>query len=178
MYCLNAARHVFGGEPIEIQAMTGSDRSDPRFAEVDAGISATMRFDGGRIASFYAGFGSDATDMFHVVGTQGSLEFQHAYLFGTERTILLRRGSAVEQIDIPETDNFSGMVAYFSDCILEGTPPRRGQHRRLGGHACAAGDRGRSGARPSVKLETSGPSRRSSRRCGAASRPRRKLLLP
>ncbi len=123
VYCVNAARHVFGGEPIEIQAMTGSDRSDPRFTEVDAGIHATMKFEGGRIASFYAGFGSEAKDVFHVVGTQGSLEFQHAYLFSTGRTIVLTRGSKVERIDVPQTDNFSGMVAYFSDCILEGSPP-------------------------------------------------------
>lgn len=123
VYCLNAARHVFGGEPIEAHAVAGSDGSDPRFAEVDAGIAATLRFEGGRIASFYAGFGTDATDVFQVLGTQGSLEFQHAYLFGTGRTIMLRRGDTVERIEITETDNFSGMVAYFSDCIREGKRP-------------------------------------------------------
>jgi predicted dehydrogenase len=123
VYCLNAARHVFGGEPVEVQAMSGGDAGDPRFAEVDAGISATLRFEGGRIASFYAGFGTDPIDLFHVLGTTGSLEFQHAYLFGTGRTIVLRRGDAVERIDIAETDNFSGMIAYVSDCILEGKRP-------------------------------------------------------
>jgi predicted dehydrogenase len=123
VYCVNAARHVFGGEPIEVQALSGSDGNDPRFAEVDAGISATLRFEGGRIASFYAGFGSEATDVFQVLGTRGSLEFQHAYLFGTSRTILLKRGVAVDRIEVPETDNFSGMLAYFSDCILEGRRP-------------------------------------------------------
>jgi len=123
VYCLNAARHVFAGEPIEIQAVSGNDANDPRFAEVDAGISATMRFEGGRIATFYAGFGADATDVFHVVGTRGSLELQHAYLFSASRTILLKRGDAVERIDIPQTDNFSGMIAYFSGCIIEGTRP-------------------------------------------------------
>lgn len=123
VYCLNAARHVFGGEPIEIQAMSGSDAGDPRFAEVDAGISATLRFDGGRIASFYVGFGTDATDLIQVLGTKGSIELQHAYLFGKPRTIVLRIGDAVERIEIAETDNFSGMIAYFSDCILNGTRP-------------------------------------------------------
>jgi predicted dehydrogenase len=120
VYCLNAARHVFGSEPIEVHAVAGSDGSDPRFAEIDAGISATLRFEGGRIANFYAGFGTDPTDHFQVLGTKGSLEFQHAYLFGTGRTIVLRQGDAVERIDVAQTDNFSGMIAYFSDCILEG----------------------------------------------------------
>jgi predicted dehydrogenase len=123
VYCLNAARHVFAGEPIEIHAVSGNDSNDPRFAEVDAGISATMRFEGGRIATFYAGFGAEATDVFHVIGTRGSLELQHAYLFSANRTILLKRGDAVERTDIPQTDNFSGMIAYFSDCIIEGTRP-------------------------------------------------------
>jgi predicted dehydrogenase len=57
------------------------------------------------------------------MGTRGSLEFQHAYLSCTGRTILLKRGTAVDRIDVPETDHFSGMIAYFSDCILEGTRP-------------------------------------------------------
>jgi len=123
VYCVNAARHVFAGEPIEVHAMSGNDSNDPRFAEVDAGISATMRFEGGRIASFYVGFASEATDVFQVLGTRGSLEFQNAYTFGSGRTILLRRGTAVERINVPHTDNFSGMIAYFSDCIRAGTRP-------------------------------------------------------
>jgi predicted dehydrogenase len=123
VYCVNAARHVFGGEPVEVQAMAAGNSSDPRFGEVDPGISATMKFDGSRIASFYAGFGTEPIDMFHVLGTKGSIEFQHAYLFASERAIVLTRGAAVERIEIPQTENFSGMVAYFSDCILAGTPP-------------------------------------------------------
>ena len=123
VYCVNAARHVFAGEPVSVQAVRGSDRTDPRFTTVDAGISATMLFEGGRIANFYAGFGTEATDVFHVLGTRGSLEFRHAYLFGTGRAIVLNRGDSVERFDVPETDNFSGMVAYFSDCILAGTAP-------------------------------------------------------
>ncbi|HTT10706.1 MAG TPA: Gfo/Idh/MocA family oxidoreductase [Burkholderiaceae bacterium] len=123
VYCVNAARHVFAGEPVEVHALSAGDSDDPRFAEVDAGITATMRFEGSRIASFYAGFGSEATDVFQVLGTRGSLELQHAYLFGAARTILLKRGAAVDRIDVPETDNFSGMIACFSDCILQGTRP-------------------------------------------------------
>jgi predicted dehydrogenase len=123
VYCVNAARHVFASEPIEVHALSGNDSSDPRFTEVDAGISATMRFEGGRIASFYVGFGSETTDVFQVLGTRGSLEFEHAYRFDTSRTILLKRGATVERIDVPQTDNFSGMIACFSDCILEGRRP-------------------------------------------------------
>jgi len=123
VYCVNAARHVFGGEPIEVQALSGNDSKDARFAEVEAGISATLRFENGRIASFYVGFGSDDSDVFQVLGTRGSLELQHAYRFDKSRTIVLRRDNSVERIDVPATDNFSGMIAYFSDCILAGTQP-------------------------------------------------------
>src|SRR4029434_9650075 len=31
VYCVNAARHVFAGEPIEVHALAGSDSNDPRF---------------------------------------------------------------------------------------------------------------------------------------------------
>jgi len=123
VYCLNAARHVFGSEPVDVQALSCSDAGDPRFAEVDAGITATLRFEGGRSATFYVGFGTDPIDVIQVLGTTGSLEMQHAYLFDKPRTIVLRRGDAVERIDVARTDNFSGMIAYFSDCILDGTRP-------------------------------------------------------
>lgn len=123
VYCVNAARHVFGSEPVEVQAVSGNDAGDARFNEIDAGLSATLRFEGGRIASFYVGFGSDAVDQFQVLGTTGSLSFEHAYRFGTARTITLRHGDEVERIEVAETDNFSGMIAYFSDCILQGTRP-------------------------------------------------------
>lgn len=123
VYCLNAARHVFGSEPVEIQAMSGNDAGDPRFAEVDAAITATLRFDGGRIASFFVSFGADPSDVIHVLGTKGSIEVRHAYLFGKPRTIVLRVGDTVERFEFAQTDNFSGMVAYLSDCILNGTPP-------------------------------------------------------
>lgn len=122
VYCLNAARHVFAAEPIEAFAMKGSEAGDPRFAEVEAAIVAMLRFDGGRIANFYAGFGSDAINVLRVEGTSGSLELQNAYVFAGARSILLRHGDAVERFDFAETDNFSGMIAWFSDCILEGRP--------------------------------------------------------
>jgi len=126
VYCVNAARHVFGGEPLSAQAVSASDPADARFTTVAAGLSAMLRFDRGRVASFYVGFGSEAMDEYMVLGTKGSLTLRHGYLFSTGRTIEVMRDGKVERIDVPHTDNFSGMVAYFSDCILAGTPPQVG----------------------------------------------------
>jgi predicted dehydrogenase len=179
VYCLNAARHVFGSEPIDVHAVTGNDASDPRFAEVDAGIAATMTFAGGRIASFYAGFGTEPIDVFHVLGTRGSIEVQHAYLFASERTVVLTRSAAVERIDIPETDNFSGMVAYFSDCILAGTPPVVDSSEGLADMRALLAIEEASARGASVRLENQRPFTPLQRSMARSFAPaRRKLVLP
>lgn len=131
VYCVNAVRHVFGGEPLAAQATVSNDAADPRFATVAAGIAATLRFDRGRVATFHVGFGNADIDEFTVLGTTGTLALRRAYLFSAGRTIELTRGGRTERIDVPHTDNFSGMVACFSDCILAGTPPAVGPSEGL-----------------------------------------------
>ena len=126
VYCVNAARHAFGGEPLSAQAVAEGDPADARFASVAAGLSATLRFERGRVASFYVGFGSEAIDEYTVLGTKGRLTLRGGYLFSAGRSLELTRDGRTERIELPHTENFSGMVAYFSDCILARTPPAVG----------------------------------------------------
>lgn len=123
VYCLNAARHVFGAEPVEVQAMAARPLDDPRFAEIDAHLAVTLRFPEGRLAQFFCSFGAEMTEYYRVLGTEGELTVDPGYRFESAISLRLRRGAKVEVTDFPAVDHFSGQIAYFSDCIAAGTPP-------------------------------------------------------
>jgi len=120
---LNAARQVFRDNPLRVTAVSSFGHLDPRFREVEEGVAVTLEFSGGRLAQFYAGFGTDAFDMYQILGTKGSLTLSNAFRFGVARRLAVQRGNDAEVIDFAETDNFSGMIAYFSDCVRKGETP-------------------------------------------------------
>ena len=122
VYCLNAARHVFGSEPVEAVAVKVHG-DDPRFREVEETMSATLRFPGDAIASFTIGFNAVGVDTYRVVGTAGEIEMAPAYRFETPTKMILRRDDEVVEKTFPDIDHFGAQTAYFSDCIRTGEPP-------------------------------------------------------
>ncbi len=123
VYCLNAARHIFRENPVSTIAMRSFGHDDPRFAEVEEGIAVTLEFSKGRIAQFYVGFGADTLDEFHIAGTKGSITLTNAYRFDVARKLTLQHGDGSRVTDFAKTDNFSGMISYFADCIQQGFTP-------------------------------------------------------
>lgn len=124
VYCLNAARHVFAAEPVEVFAMAGHCEGDPRFAEVEETLAVTLRFPGERLAQFLVSFGADALDNYTVVGTRGVLTVDPGYRFETDVAFTHRAGGEpVATHTAAPCDHFGAQTAYFSDCILTGTPP-------------------------------------------------------
>lgn len=123
VYCVNAARHVFAEEPVEATATLHQPGDDPRFAEIEASIAATLRFPSGGIAQFIASFGSAQIDAYRVVGTEGDVELDPGYRFETATRMRLRRDGRIEETPFERVDHFAGQIAYFSDCIASGTPP-------------------------------------------------------
>ena len=122
IYCLNAVRHVFADEPVAVSAMRNHG-DDPRFAEVEETIAATLSFPKGRMAQFVASFGADDLDMYRIAGTQGEIAVERAYDFQSPTIVRLTKGGEVIEHVFPQTDQFAGQTEYFSDCILTGTPP-------------------------------------------------------
>jgi predicted dehydrogenase len=123
VYCINAVRHLFGTEPVEAVAIKDSKPGDPRFAEVEETICASLRFPEGRIANFIASFGAEASESYRIVGTKGEIDVAFAYRFETARRVRLVRDQEVTEKVFPHVENFSGQTAYFSDCILKGERP-------------------------------------------------------
>jgi predicted dehydrogenase len=123
VYCLNAARHIFRENPLRAISSPSFGHMDPRFNEVEEGVAVTLEFSKGRMAQFYCGFGTDALDMHLVAGTKGSITLNNAYRFAMPRRLTLLQNDQAQIEDFAETDNFSGMISYFADCIQNGTAP-------------------------------------------------------
>jgi predicted dehydrogenase len=122
VYCINAARHLFGAEPIEVQAMRAS-REGKRFSDVEEMTGALIRFPGDRVASFICSFGTASSSRFEIVGTKGSLALDPAYDYGHELKRRLTIGKRVTEKTYPLRDQFAPELIHFSDCILNDRVP-------------------------------------------------------
>ncbi|WP_431324785.1 Gfo/Idh/MocA family protein [Rhizobium sp. YTU87027] len=123
IYCINAARHVFEAEPVEVFAMSARPTDDPRFEEVDASVAVTMRFPEGRLAEFFCSFGAYDVDAYRIVGTHGELRVENGFRFESGTRVVLDTRSNVEHVSFERYDQFAGQIHYFSDCIINGTRP-------------------------------------------------------
>ena len=123
VYCVNAARHIFGEEPFEATATLTQPTDDTRFAEVEATLAATLRFPSNGLAQFICSFGAAAVDNYRVVGSKGDIELDPAFKFDFAMKMRLRRDSVTTETTFPQIDHFGAQVAYFSDCIIANTPP-------------------------------------------------------
>ena len=131
VYCLNAARHVFGAEPTEVHAMASRPLDDPRFAEIDAHLAVTLRFPDAGLAQFFCSFGAALVEYYRVLGTEGEITVDPGFRFESAMAMRLKRGDDVEVTQFPAVDHFSGQIAYFSDCIASGTQPEADGHEGM-----------------------------------------------
>ncbi len=120
-YPINAARNLFGEEPVEVSAI-GSRRPDSPFP-FDGTVAVTLRFPSGRLAQFTVSYETEAVDAYRVTGTEGDLHLQPAFLFGMGLAGRLTRGGTTEPLAYPSVDQFGGQTRYFSDCILNDRVP-------------------------------------------------------
>jgi predicted dehydrogenase len=67
IYCINAARYIFGEEPVEVNAISGKS-TDPRFEEIDEVVAAVLRFSNNKLASFICSFGATDESAYRIVG--------------------------------------------------------------------------------------------------------------
>ena len=122
IYCINAARAAFAADPIEVWA-TATRSGDRRFKEVDETVSAVMRFDDERIASFTCSFGAADRSIYTVTGTKGSVTLDPAYEYAAGLAYQARIGERKISRRFAKSDQFAAELLYFSDCILDNREP-------------------------------------------------------
>jgi predicted dehydrogenase len=122
IYCVNAARYLFREEPIEVTAVS-SLGGRTRARQHEELVSCTLRFPGGKLASFTCGFGNAPTDYFHVVGTKGELCLDHCYEYAEEMEWWLTVDGRTTSRKFAKRDQIAPELTYFSECILKNRQP-------------------------------------------------------
>jgi predicted dehydrogenase len=122
VYCINAARYLFGAEPTKVLAVSASNR-ERRFQKVDEMMSAILHFPEERLASFTCSFGGADISRYAVVGTKGILTSDRAYEYAMDiEQEVIARGKKSEK-RFAKRDQFAAEITYFSDCILKNRTP-------------------------------------------------------
>ena len=122
VYCVNAARYLFGDEPIEATAFAAAG-SPQRFAEVEEGMGVILRFPRERLAAFTVSYGAAPEGFYEVVGTEGRLRLENAYDYEGDHTLTWEIGERRRSKVIAEEDQFGPELSYFSECVLRDRQP-------------------------------------------------------
>ena len=78
VYCINAARYLFGEEPVEVLAASES-RPQERFSKTEEMTSFILRFSHHRLATIICSFGAADISRSTLVGDAGTLTLDPAY---------------------------------------------------------------------------------------------------
>jgi predicted dehydrogenase len=125
VYCINAARYLFGSEPYEAFAFSAKrkDEQDERFTEVEEMTAGMLRFPDEALASFVCSFGAADRSEYEVVGTKGTLRMNPAYEMVGDLKSELTIDGKTHKSTYKKRDQFGPELVYFSKCILENVEP-------------------------------------------------------
>ncbi|MBB5716684.1 Gfo/Idh/MocA family protein [Sphingomonas aerophila] len=124
IYSLQAARYLSGEEPNAVLARTSTDRTDPRFHEVEDLIQWTLAFPSGAVASCMSSY-SSAHNHVRATGSSGWLDLDPATSY---EGITLRRktGDRTETVPAPAGPGktmFAAQLDHLADCVASGREP-------------------------------------------------------
>ncbi len=122
VYCINAARYLFGAEAMKVLAVSASSR-EQRFQKVEEMMSAILHFPQECLASFTCSFGAADISRFTVVGTKGVLTSDPAYEYAMDIEQEIVVGGKKSKRKFAKRDQFAAEITYFSDCILKNRTP-------------------------------------------------------
>ena len=122
IYCINAARYLFRGEPTEVAAIS-VNAGHPKLREIDESTGAVMRFDGERVATFVTSFNASDVASYRIVGTKGQLHVDPAYEYAEGLSYELTVNGKTTTARGGKHDQFAPELIYFSDCILDDRQP-------------------------------------------------------
>jgi glucose-fructose oxidoreductase len=124
VYCINAARYLFGSEPTEAVAVAASNPKDPRFEEIHEQVTAILRFPEERTAQFTASFGSHSHSTLSVIGDKGRLTLEPAYEYAEGLALSIEVGErAPKRKQFPKRDQIAAELMAFAECIRTGRDP-------------------------------------------------------
>lgn len=122
LYALQATRYCTGEEPIAINAMEYTDRSDVRFKEVEDQINFQLRFPSGVLGQCTSSYGYAGQNHIRVIGTKGWVELEPATSY-TGARLRMKIGPNLSERDIRPADHFAAEMDHFSECVMDNKEP-------------------------------------------------------
>jgi glucose-fructose oxidoreductase len=122
IYCIQAARMLFQGEPTYAMALRVRG-SEPRFSEIDEAVSAVLRFPGERLAAFTCSFGAASVSSYRLVGSEGDLRVEPAYDYTEPLEHHVTRKGRTRTRSFRWRDQFAPELLHFSECVQQGAEP-------------------------------------------------------
>jgi predicted dehydrogenase len=127
LYCLNASRFLSGEEPTEVMAQIWQPKDEPRFAEVEASCSFSLRFPSGYVATCTTSYDVHKSQFLRMEGTNAWAEMSPAFAYhGNKLKWSHLDGEQETEVapQIEEKDQFALEMDHFAECILEGKEPK------------------------------------------------------
>jgi glucose-fructose oxidoreductase len=122
VYCINAARHLFGTEPTQVFAYS-VNAAGSKLPEIDESTAAVLRFDGERVGTFVTCFNAADTGFYVIAGTKGSLCLDPAYEYAEPLAYELTVDGKTTTKQGAKRDQFAPELVHFSDCIRRNREP-------------------------------------------------------
>jgi len=122
IYCLNAARNLFGAEPLQVCAFAAHG-TQARFREVEEAISAVLRFPDERLATFTCSFGAGDVSSYRIIGTKGDVRVEPAYEYASGLGYTITVNGKQRTKKNAARDQFGPELLAFSDWVLGGAAP-------------------------------------------------------
>lgn len=130
VYPLNTTRYLLGADPGAVEAMARADDpfgdqpadpDSPRFA--DEHVHVLAAFPDGVVGEFTASFSGEADTWLELVGSDGRVRIENAFVPDGERTVRISSDAGEIEFSGVGADETREEFDYFAHCVLTGTPP-------------------------------------------------------
>ena len=122
VYGINASRYLLDEEPVEVRAWARTDRTDPRFRNVEDVISWQFRFPSGTIANGTTSFSVAGTMAYQVFCENGRVVADPGCFYGGNKLSLIGVPAAQAAPKITEIDQFEREMDWMAE-VVRGTVP-------------------------------------------------------
>ncbi|RYY47313.1 MAG: Gfo/Idh/MocA family oxidoreductase [Sphingomonadales bacterium] len=121
VYGINGARYLLGEEPVELRAWAQTDRSDPRFKEVEDLIAWQMRFPSGAIGQGSTSFSYGSCMKYDIFFENARIRSDPAAYYGGIKLDIFSHPDQGE-IKLPQIDQFGREMDWMADVVRGKVP--------------------------------------------------------
>jgi predicted dehydrogenase len=123
IYALQAARYMTGEEPVSVYAHERTDRSDPRFKEVEDMIEFELEFPSGVIGSCMSMYSANQNHIL-LMGDKGRIELEPGTSYSGNRLWVGNgRSNEVTPPPGPGATQWSGQLDHMAQCVKQNREP-------------------------------------------------------